>query len=321
MKEQKSGNLSIGDIISFVALFVLGITVFFGMNFMTLGNKIPSIVVALLLFIIMMVFIFLAAHAKQQDRNRETWKKVEYAMVGLYLLTLIPCYIYSAKFFDIQLKKDEITKIVNNDIEDINNMFAEYTKKCESRSNNFKTELEALYLSKEGRQQIVNMDEFKDLNISASELKRSNIDQIVSSFSDHLLKGRDISALKLEKKNLVENCETNFKSWNILFISQYVTELSEAKEKYSKELGEIYSKKKSAIEKEVPQFDTSSFVNESNIKSKFSNSSEFSVLGFMAVIILGILGMVKWMFSPSSRVIPLKNGSGDTITEDGGYKI
>ena len=316
MNQSNSGNLSIGDIISFVALLILGVAVFFGMNFMTLGNKIPSIVVAVLLFVVMIVFVFLAAHAKAQDRNQETWRKVEYAMLGLYVLALIPCYIYSAKFFDVQLGKQEITQIVNKDIEDINNMFADYTKKCESRSRNYQTELEALLKSNEGREQIVRILE---LTKKADEVKQSDIEQATESFSDYLLKGRDISALKSEKKILVENCETNFKNWNILFISQYVTELGEAKEKYANRLEEIYSKKKSAIEKEAPEFETTSYVNESNIKDKFTNSSGFSVLGLIAIIILGGLGLVKWLFGERSSVIPMKEGAATTITEDGGY--
>ena len=316
MSKSNSGNLSIGDVISFVALLILGVVVFFGMNFMTLGNKIPSIVVAALLFIVMLVFVFLAAHAKAQDRNQETWKKVQYAMLGLYFLALIPCYIYSAKFFDIQLGKQEITQIVDNDIEDINNMFADYTKKCESRTNNYQTELEALLKSNEGREQIVRI---LKLSKSADEVKQSDIEQAIESFSDYLLKGRDISALKSEKRNLVENCETNFKNWNILFISQYVSELGESKAKYASRLEEIYTSKKSEIETEAPEFDTSSYVNESNIKDKFTSISGFSVLGLIAIIILGGLGLVKWLFGEKSLVVPMREGAASTITDDGGY--
>lgn len=311
-----SGKLSIGDIISFIALLILGGTVFFGMNFITLGNKIPSIVVALLLFLVMIVFVFLAAHAKAQNRNQDIWRKVEYIMLGLYAMALIPCYIYSAKFFDVQLGKQEITKIVNKDIEDINNMFADYTKNCESRSGNYQTELEALLKSQEGRERIVHLLE---LDKRADEVKLSDIEQAAESFSDYLLKGRDISALKLEKNKLVENCESNFKNWNILLISQYVSELGEAKEKYAKRLEEIYSNKKSAIEKEAPEFDTDSYVNESNIKNKFTDSSDFSMLGFIATIILGGLGLVKWLFGEKSTVVPMKEGDADVIREDGGF--
>ena len=84
-------------------------------------------------------------------------------------------------------------------------------------------------------------------------------------------------------------------------------------------LEEIYSKKKSAIEKDAPEFDTSSYVNESNIQDKFSKSSGFSVLGLIAIIILGGLGLVKWLLGEKSTVIPMKEGAATTITEDGGY--
>ena len=82
MAKNNSDNLSKGDIISFVAIILLGVTVFFGMNFSTLGDKVPSIVVAILLVVVMTVFVFLAAHAKAQNRNQSMWKNVEYAMLG-----------------------------------------------------------------------------------------------------------------------------------------------------------------------------------------------------------------------------------------------
>ena len=83
MAKNNSDNLSKGDIISFVAIILLGVTVFFGMNFSTLGDKVPSIVVAILLVVVMTVFVFLAAHAKARNRNQSMWKNVEYAMLGL----------------------------------------------------------------------------------------------------------------------------------------------------------------------------------------------------------------------------------------------
>lgn len=80
MENKKSGNLSKSDVISFVAIMLLGITVFFGMNFKTLGNKIPSVLVAVVLVVLMTVFVFLAAYAKLQNRNQSMWKMVETVM-------------------------------------------------------------------------------------------------------------------------------------------------------------------------------------------------------------------------------------------------
>ena len=67
MSQSNSGNLSKGDVISFVALLLLGLVVFFGLNFTMLGNRLPSAMVAVLLFMLMVVFVFLAAYAKAQD--------------------------------------------------------------------------------------------------------------------------------------------------------------------------------------------------------------------------------------------------------------
>lgn len=316
MNNSNPGNLSKSDIISFVSLLILSLTVFIGMNFITLGNKIQSIVVALLICIAMIVFIFLAAHAKAQNRDQKKWKKVQYAMVLLYFIALIPCYIYSAKFFDIQFGKQEITQIVDSDIEDINNMFSDYKKKCESRSENYLTELESMYKSKEGREQIIRL--FK-LDKKAEELKWSDIEQAPESFRSYLLKV-GFKEIESEKNNLVNNCKSSFKSWSILNMPQYVTELSEAKEKYAARLEEIYSSKKNEIEKEAPEFDTSYYVNKSDIKDRFSSTPGFSMPGLITIIVLGGLGLVKWLFGISSLVIDLKEGEASTIRNEGGFE-
>ena len=46
MSNSNSGKVSKGDIISFIALFLLGIIVFFGMNFIMLGNFVPSVIIS-----------------------------------------------------------------------------------------------------------------------------------------------------------------------------------------------------------------------------------------------------------------------------------
>ena len=316
MNNSNSGKLSKGDIISFIALLILGVTVFFGINFMTLGNKISSVVIAILLFIIMIIFVFLAAHAKAQDRNQSTWRKVEYTMITLYIIALIPCYIYSAKFFDIQINKHNIIQISSNDIKDINDMFSDYIRKCEARCNNFQTELEALSKYKEGREQIVKL--FK-LEKNESQITQNDIEEATESFRKSLLKAPNISNLKSEKNNLLNNCENKFKNWNILLIPYYASELGEAKKSYANKLEEIYSKNINVIEKEAPEFNTISYTRDSNIKDIFRKSSGFSIIGIIAILVLGSLGLIKWILGERSVVIPMKEGNANNITEDGGF--
>ena len=151
MAKQNSENLPIGDIISFISIVFLGIVVFFGMNFMTLGNKIPSVIVAVLLVVLMTVFVFFAAFAKSQNRNQENWSKVKLAMVGLYIVSLIPCYIFSAKFCEIQFGQDEIVKKVDANVSAINKMFDSYAKNCDARANAYGYQLKAYSSSQEGK--------------------------------------------------------------------------------------------------------------------------------------------------------------------------
>lgn len=311
-----SGNLSKGDIISFVALLLMGILVFFGMNFMTLGDRIPSIVVAILTVVLMTVFVFLAAYAKAQDRNQSAWKKIEYSMLALYILSLIPCYIFSAKFFDVQVGKENIMQQVNDDTDDIDKLFAYYSHQCESRANAYQIDLEALRTTSEGRKRIAELIDVND----PSSITMASVNQVVSSFTKSL-KGGEYSMLETEKNNLVRNCKTNFQNWNILFIPQYARELGAAKLKYAKELERIYGKAHNNIEKYIPEFETEGYVNDSGIVESFRSADGFSFVGLIAVLFLGFLGLVKYLLGNKSSVIPMKQGDTSVIAEDGGITL
>ncbi|MDE7136638.1 MAG: hypothetical protein K2N91_08390, partial [Muribaculaceae bacterium] len=263
---------------------------------------------------LMTVFVFLAAYAKAQDRNQSTWKKVEYAMLALYILALIPCYIFSAKFFDVQFDKENIMKQVNKDTSDLDKLFADYNRKCESRASAYQIDLEALMTTPEGRARIAELTGAD----SPSSVNKNSIDQIVSSFSKSL-KGSEYNTLNAEKNKLVKNCEENFNNWNIMFIPKYAYELGMAKSKYASDLERIYGQVHNNIERNIPEFDAESYMNESNIIETFRSAGKFSVIGLLVVLFLGFLGLVKYLLGDKSTVIPMKVGSSSIINDGGGY--
>lgn len=316
MEKTKSDNLSKGDIISFIALLLLGVTVFFGMNFSTLGDRIQSVVVSVVLVTLMVVFVFLAAFAKAQNRNQAMWTKVEYAMLFLYVLALIPCYLYSSKFYDIQFNKSNIVKEVQANIDDINKMFGDYDKKCQTRSFSYKTALQAMSRDVQGRQKAAGI-----LGISASHVNSQAIDQASESFLNHF-RGNDYSQLLSEKTALENSVLNNFKNWNILLVPQYAEELGAAKEKYATGLQDIYEKYKGDIDgAEIPSFKASDYMSSESVVEHFTDKGSFSLYGILGILVLGGLGLIKYFLGEKRTVIALKQGDSSVIMEDGGFSI
>ena len=316
MEKSKSDNLSKGDIISFIALLLLGVTVFFGMNFSTLGDRIQSVVVSVVLVTLMVVFVFLAAFAKAQNRNQAMWTKVEYAMLFLYVLALIPCYLYSSKFYDIQFNKTNIVKEVQANIDDINKMFGDYDKKCQTRSFSYKTALQAMSRDIQGRQKAAGI-----LGISASHVNTQAIDQASESFLNHF-RGNDYSQLLSEKTALENSVLNNFKNWNILLVPQYAEELGAAKEKYATGLQDIYEKYKGDIDgAEIPSFKASDYMSSESVVEHFTDKGSFSLYGILGILVLGGLGLIKYFLGEKRTVIALKQGDSSVIMEDGGFSI
>lgn len=316
MEKSKSDNLSKGDIISFIALLLLGVTVFFGMNFSTLGDRIQSVVVSVVLVTLMVVFVFLAAFAKAQNRNQAMWTKVEYAMLFLYVLALIPCYLYSSKFYDIQFNKSNIVKEVQANIDDINKMFGDYDKKCQTRSFSYKTALQAMSRDVQGRQKAAGI-----LGISASQVNSQAIDQASESFLNHF-RGNDYSQLLSEKTALENSVLNNFKNWNILLVPQYAEELGAAKEKYATGLQDIYDRYKGDIDgAEIPSFKASDYMSSESVVEHFTDKGSFSLYGILGILVLGGLGLIKYFLGEKRTVIALKQGDSSVIMEDGGFSI
>ena len=316
MEKSKSDNLSKGDIISFIALLLLGVTVFFGMNFSTLGDRIQSVVVSVVLVTLMVVFVFLAAFAKAQNRNQAMWTKVEYAMLFLYVLALIPCYLYSSKFYDIQFNKTNIVKEVQANIDDINKMFGDYDKKCQTRSFSYKTALQAMSRDIQGRQKAAGI-----LGISASHVNTQAIDQASESFLNHF-RGNDYSQLLSEKTALENSVLNNFKNWNILLVPQYAEELGTAKEKYATGLQDIYDRYKGDIDgAEIPSFKASDYMSSESVVEHFTDKGSFSLYGILGILVLGGLGLIKYFLGEKRTVIAFKQGDSSVIMEDGGFSI
>ena len=316
MEKSKSDNLSKGDIISFIALLLLGVTVFFGMNFSTLGDKIQSVIVSVVLVTLMVVFVFLAAFAKAQNRNQAMWTKVEYAMLFLYVLALIPCYLYSSKFYDIQFNKTNIVKEVQANIDDINKMFGDYDKKCQTRSFSYKTALQAMSRDIQGRQKAAGI-----LGISASYVNTQAIDQASESFLNHF-RGNDYSQLLSEKTALENSVLNNFKNWNILLVPQYAEELGTAKEKYATGLQDIYDRYKGDIDgAEIPSFKASDYMSSESVVEHFTDKGSFSLYGILGILVLGGLGLIKYFLGEKRTVIAFKQGDSSVIMEDGGFSI
>ena len=316
MEKSKSDNLSKGDIISFIALLLLGVTVFFGMNFSTLGDKIQSVIVSVVLVTLMVVFVFLAAFAKAQNRNQAMRTKVEYAMLFLYVLALIPCYLYSSKFYDIQFNKTNIVKEVQANIDDINKMFGDYDKKCQTRSFSYKTALQAMSRDIQGRQKAAGI-----LGISASHVNTQAIDQASESFLNHF-RGNDYSQLLSEKTALENSVLNNFKNWNILLVPQYAEELGTAKEKYATGLQDIYDRYKGDIDgAEIPSFKASDYMSSESVVEHFTDKGSFSLYGILGILVLGGLGLIKYFLGEKRTVIAFKQGDSSVIMEDGGFSI
>lgn len=318
MENTNSERITKLDVISFLALLVMGGTTFLGMYFKSLGNTVVSVLLSVLLWVLMSVFVFLAAYAKRQNRNQSTWKIVEYCLIVLYLVGLVPFYIMSSKFFDIQLQKGKIIETVQAKSDAIDNMFAEYDKLCDSRIGSYQTKLESMLKDEAGRRTLAGL-----WNENVDKIDSAMVSQAVRSFRDGLT-GGPYAEVKELKKNHIERAKDDFKAWKIFKMPRYVQNLSSGISNCIEKLSEIYTKdyKTTGIETTPDVFDGTKYVSDDNdFKNLFTEVQGFSIITLVSVLIIGLLGLVKYIFGEKRTAIELKEGDASVIEDDGGFII
>ncbi len=314
MSENKD-KIGFADVISLIAIVLLATIIFFGANFMTLGDKMPAIVGAIIGLILMCLCVFLAAHAKAQIQEGNVWKIVQIVCIALYVILLIPTYIVGAKFFNIQFDRQGVMNEYRTDVNNINGLFQEYDRICSSRANAYRIRMQSMMTTPEGRAALA-----KELKIDQASLNQSRVEQAASIFL-RTLKGNDYEMLVNEKDYLLANSESAFKNWNILFIPQYAGEVGESYGIYADRLKEIYDSNSRESEKNVPAFDPQTPDNAGGLMSLFTDTFSFSLLGLIVVFFLGVLGLFKYIFGVKSDKVALRRGDASVITAGGGYRF
>ena len=312
---EKQDKIGFADVISLIAIVLLATIIFFGANFMTLGDRMAAIVGSDIGLVLMCVCIFLAAHAKAQERDENVWRIVQAICIGIYVLLLVPTYIVGAKFFNIQFDREGVMNEYRTDVDNINGLFSEYDRVCESRANAYRIRMQTMMTTPEGRAALA-----KELKIDEKSLNQNRVDQAASIFL-RTLKGNDYEMLVQEKDFLIANSETYFKNWNILFIPRYVSEIGGAYSVYADRLKEIYNSNNRESERNVPAFNPGTPANEGGLTDLFTSTFSFSLIGLIVIFFLGVLGLFKYLFGVKSRSVAPERGDASRIESGGGYRI
>lgn len=314
MEQQKNDKITVGDIITIIAILFLSLLVFFGLNFKTLGDRMIPIIVAVVLLIVMITCTFIAALAKGQYLKREVWTVVRYICLALYIGALIPCYLYSSKFLDVQFGKEKILTQVNDDIENCNRMFTEYTRICDARGNAYLTKLQAELSDEQGKKRLADK-----MDIDAQNVTNVTINSAHESFMKKL-EGDAYKNMKSQLLDLEAKAMTSFKNWNMMNIANDAAELWRTQLDYANQLQEMYDKcvDPLGLEERPSEFRADSYLSAEPVKNRFSNATGFSFWGLIATLILGAIGLTKYFFTADTRYVGVGTGDASNITNSGG---
>ena len=248
-----------------------------------------------------------ASYAKGQDYDLSKWKVVEIIALVMYFGLLIPSYFYTAKFVDVMSDKATIISEANKEIASISKMFDEYEYMTGTRRDAYETQMNADLQSPEGRKRLEKQQ--------GHEMTADDIVQTADNFLASL-QNKDYDAQKADKTNFANNSLENFKNWNMIEIPKDAALLSVKGKEYAKALAELYVSEKAPTEKEVELFETGSILVSTGVTDRFESSVGFSVLGLVTTLLLGIIGLFKYLFTSRSRIILPNKKMYDEYEED-----
>lgn len=127
-KKQKSGKVTIANIIAIVGLVLLLVFSFIGHSYLSGGELGMDIVISVGITAFTGFLLWFLIKAKGAENQLDKWKKIEYATLAVYIVFAIPASIMGGimHFFVVNDNKAIIKSYAQSDINKINDMISEY---------------------------------------------------------------------------------------------------------------------------------------------------------------------------------------------------
>lgn len=148
----KASRFSLADLLTFLAAVAFGFICFLGLNFVTEGNLLTSILIALGITLILGGLAFFAKLQKIVRRDFKAHIIVEFSSALLFTILFFGVsFLLFPHYFTVSSKKDEIKKTLLSSIEGATRMFDEYETYAKNREAFYEANLNSVVAAKRTR--------------------------------------------------------------------------------------------------------------------------------------------------------------------------
>jgi len=260
----KELRFSFGHILAFLALIFIAYVTFMGITYLTLGNFVIASIGAIVCVLLLATFL-LGAQIKKGESNRtKFYKSMKWERALLFaspLVLLLAFYPYN-HFWTVLDRDEEIAQDFNTSITQAHGIFDEYEAYANQRMEKLTTSLNKQKVNVQNRK-----DELQLLLLSSNY---QNLKDDANAWIDNTSNEMNVlGAFSVNKASV----------WNV-FLFGNLDNISDAIDKWTKQLHSFSNKVLSTESKKVTPFETECEAKLNCIKGLNALKEKYSTIGF-----------------------------------------
>lgn len=322
--KQKTGRITIANIIAIVGLAFLLVFSFIGHSYMSGGELGWDIVVSVAITAFTAFLLWFLIKAKGAENQLDKWRKIEYATLAVYIVFAIPASLMGGimHFFVVNDNKESIKAYAKADLTKIDNMFNEYRE----------FESEAVSRTGTGLRNATGSGQICDasLNKFMEENRISHTRESANNYETiqrNALVGAGFETFYNAFRQEEAEIENAVNSWSIIQIPLKAKIISDLAESTQKELNSLsknaklpvitydsYSRSYTLGENQTKNFEIEGSVDSFEFKQALQSASGFSAMAIIVVLLIHVLILFNYFVAYRTSSLGICKRS----EEDGG---
>ena len=322
--KQKTGRITIANIIAIVGLVLLLVFSFIGHSYMRGGELGWDIVISVAITAFTAFLLWFLIKAKGAENQLDKWRKIEYATLAVYVVFAIPASLMGGimHFFVVNDNKENIKAYAKADLTKIDKMFNEY-KEFESEAIS-RTGTGLRNATGPGQICDASLNKFMEENrISHTRESANNFEMI----QRNALVGAGFESFYNAFRQEETEIENAVNSWSIIQIPLKAKMISDLAESAQKELNRLSKNAKLPIvtydsgsrsytlgENQAQKFEIEDSVESFEFKKALQSASGFSAIAIIVVLLIHVLILFNYFVAYRTSTLGISKHS----EEDGG---
>lgn len=316
--KQKSGKVTIANVIAIVGLVLLFVFSFIGHSYMSGGELGWDIIISASITFLTAFLLWFMIKAKGAENELDKWRKLEYATLVVYIAIAIPASIFGGimHFFVVNDKKEEIKTCAEHDLGKIDQMFNEYRDFEEKAISQTRIGLDAVFSTNDIRS--------SELNTFLNKHNISNATSVESfeKLQRQSLLGTGFNAFYDEFEKEINNVRDIIGGWAVIQIPSQAKAIDDLAQHAESQLTELSQKANLPIivnneieeENQSKEFKVNGGIESFEFKKAITETEGFSITAILVVLLIHLLILFNYIVARRTHVL----GISKHREEDGG---